>query len=227
MSRRWSPHMGARCRHRARRARGSRRRGGLCIVEDTDGRSEVFTDVVIGAHADEALALLAEPTADERRAARRLPLHRQRRGAPRRPRADAEAPVGLGELELHRRHATPSAERPLCVSYWMNYLQTLPTKRQLFVTLNPVARARAGAASSRPSTTPIRCSMPARSRRRTSSGACRARATPGSAAAISATASTRMRCSPASPSPRRWARRRPGPPRRRASPRRRVLEAAE
>jgi predicted NAD/FAD-binding protein len=28
--------------------------------------------------------------------------------------------------------------QPLCVSYWMNRLQSLPTRRQLFVTLNPV-----------------------------------------------------------------------------------------
>ena len=29
------------------------------------------------------------------------------------------------------------AGSPVCVSYWMNRLQALPTERQLFVTLNP------------------------------------------------------------------------------------------
>ena len=54
---------GSRVRSAARRVV---RQAGLSIVEDRDGRGEVFTDVVIAAHADEALALLAEPSADER-----------------------------------------------------------------------------------------------------------------------------------------------------------------
>lgn len=29
-------------------------------------------------------------------------------------------------------------ETPLCVTYWMNRLQSLKTRRQLFVTLNPI-----------------------------------------------------------------------------------------
>jgi predicted NAD/FAD-binding protein len=32
---------------------------------------------------------------------------------------------------------SPEAERPLCVSYWMNYLQSLQSRRELFLTLNP------------------------------------------------------------------------------------------
>ena len=53
------------------------------------------------------------------------------------------------------------AERPLCVSYWMNHLQSLKTQRQLFLTLNPTAGAEAGQRHRARSTIRTRCSMAA------------------------------------------------------------------
>lgn len=118
-------------------ARRITRNGGLTIVEDRDGHGEVFTDVVIAAHADEALALLSEPTADERRllgAFRYTPntavLHDDASLMPK------QRSVWSSWNYLGREGA--GDDRPLCVSYWMNALQKLPTKRQLFVTLNPI-----------------------------------------------------------------------------------------
>ena len=113
------------------------RRAGLSIVEDRDGRGEVYTDVVIAAHADEALALLAEPSAEERAilgAFKYTPntaiLHDDVALMPKRRSVwSSWNYIGVDDVE---------ADRPLCVSYWMNALQKLPTKRQLFVTLNPI-----------------------------------------------------------------------------------------
>src|SRR5690606_6975285 len=48
-------------------ARQVHRDGGLVSVEDASGETQVFTDVVIAAHADDGLALLADPSADEKR----------------------------------------------------------------------------------------------------------------------------------------------------------------
>ena len=124
-----------------------------------------------------------------------------------------QAQVGVGELELHRRRAT-DADRPLCVSYWMNCLQKLPTKRQLFVTLNPSRAPRPESViRSFDYTHPLFDARRARRAGRAVAAA-GARATPGSAAAISATASTRMHCSRGLPSPKRSARRRRGRPSR-------------
>jgi uncharacterized protein len=113
------------------------RQSGLSIVEDTNGKGEVFTDVVIAAHADQALALLADPTPEEREvlgAIRYTPniavLHDDPALMPRRRSVWASWNYVGGTAE-------DDAGRPLCVSYWMNHLQSLPTRRQLFVTLNP------------------------------------------------------------------------------------------
>lgn len=99
-------------------------------VRDVHGGVARYDHVVIGTHADQALALLDEPTADERallgafRYSRNLTvLHSDKSLMPRRRRAWA-AWNYIG------------ADGGLCVTYWMNRLQGLPG-RDLFVTLNP------------------------------------------------------------------------------------------
>ena len=47
------------------------------VVTDADGESERYDHVVIATHADQALAVLADPAADETRTARRVPLQPQ------------------------------------------------------------------------------------------------------------------------------------------------------
>lgn len=107
-----------------------RRTGEGVVVQDGRGGVERFDHVVIGAHADQALAMLAEPTMQERallgafRYSRNLTvLHMDRSLMPRRRRAWASWNY-IG------------ADDGLCVTYWMNRLQGLPGQ-DLFVTLNP------------------------------------------------------------------------------------------
>lgn len=107
-----------------------RRTGEGVVVQDGRGGVERFDHVVIGAHADQALAMLAEPTMQERallgafRYSRNLTvLHTDRSLMPRRSRAWASWNY-IG------------ADDGLCVTYWMNRLQGLPGQ-DLFVTLNP------------------------------------------------------------------------------------------
>lgn len=107
-----------------------RRVDGQVEVLDSQGRKDRFDHVVIGAHADQALAMLAQPTDAERallgafRYSRNLTvLHSDASLMPRRRRAWAAWNyIGV--------------EGGLCVSYWMNRLQGLPGP-DLFVTLNP------------------------------------------------------------------------------------------
>lgn len=114
----------------SREATRVRRTHGRVEVMDNHGRTERFDHVVIGTHADQALAMLAEPTGQERsllgafRYSRNLTvLHSDASLMPRRRRAWA-AWNYIG------------ADGGLCVSYWMNRLQGLPGQ-DLFVTLNP------------------------------------------------------------------------------------------
>ena len=100
------------------------------VVGERNGRRERFDHVVIATHADQALALLAEPTEAEQgmlgafRYSRNLAvLHTDPALMPKRRRAWASWNY-IG------------SEHGLCVSYWMNRLQGL-AGQDLFVTLNP------------------------------------------------------------------------------------------
>ncbi|WP_363297277.1 FAD-dependent oxidoreductase [Brevundimonas sp.] len=107
------------------------------MVHDSQGGVERFDHVVIGAHADQALAMLSEPTDRERavlgafRYSRNLVvLHTDASLMPRRRRAWASWNY-IG------------SEEGLCVTYWMNRLQGL-AGQDLFVTLNPPRPPRPG-----------------------------------------------------------------------------------
>lgn len=108
-------------------------------VRLADGRNERFDHVVIGAHADAALACLQAPTLEEQRllgafryASNRAVLHEDPALMPRR-RAAWASWNHLGEIG-----ALPT------VTYWMNRLQPLETRRPVFVTLNPAVGPRSG-----------------------------------------------------------------------------------
>ena len=99
------------------------------------GTSETYDHVVIGAHADQALRMLADPDDDETRLLSRFRygrndtiLHTDARLMPRR----RSAWSSWNYLAPDRAPGTP-----LSVTYWMNRLQALPTRTDLFVTLNP------------------------------------------------------------------------------------------
>ena len=104
-------------------------------VEDVSGAVARFDHVVLAAHADEALALLAAPSAAEaevlgafRYSRNEAVLHADPALMPRRRKAWAS---------WNYLRARKAGEARLCVTYWMNALQGLPADTPLFVTLNP------------------------------------------------------------------------------------------
>ena len=110
------------------------RMGGRVVVADAAGTREAFDRVVVAAHADEALALLANPSADERAL---LGAFRYSRN---------EAWLHLDETFMPRRRAAWASWNHVAgadprdrasVTYWMNSLQKLATGANVFVTLNP------------------------------------------------------------------------------------------
>jgi predicted NAD/FAD-binding protein len=103
-------------------------------VRDVSGEARRFDHVVIAAHADQALAMLADPSNAES-----CLLSRMR--------------YGRNEAVMHRDASLMPARRRVwsswnylgtrdaaspCVTYWMNRLQPLATRDDIFVTLNPV-----------------------------------------------------------------------------------------
>ncbi|MEA2294479.1 MAG: uncharacterized protein QOE86_2118 [Solirubrobacteraceae bacterium] len=102
-------------------------------VTPRGGQPEAFDEVVIAAHADQALTMLRDPSAAEREVLGAIPyqlneavLHTDTSLLPRRRRAWASWNYHLRD----RRTGLPT------VTYWMNRLQSLQADREFCVTLN-------------------------------------------------------------------------------------------
>ena len=107
--------------------------GGVIVA--TDKCTDRYDRLIVAAHADEALAMLADPSEREQRllgafryTPNRAVLHSDPKLMPKR-RAVWSSWNYLGDRE--------DVSNDVCVTYWMNRLQTLGTCRDLFVTLNP------------------------------------------------------------------------------------------
>ena len=98
---------------------------------------ERFDYVVLAAHPDQALAMLADPGANEQRALgairyqpNRAVLHTDRSVLPRQERAWA--------AWNYERAADDGGEPRVCLHYLLNRLQPLPWRQPVIVSLNPV-----------------------------------------------------------------------------------------
>jgi predicted NAD/FAD-binding protein len=107
---------------------------GVTII-DQKGHSDRFDQVLIASHADQALGMLDTPSADERDllgafnyTVNTAVLHADAAFMPRRRR--------VWSCWNYMAVEQSESAHPLCVSYWMNRLQSLEG-RDLFVTLNP------------------------------------------------------------------------------------------
>ena len=115
--------------------RVARHPGGVTLT-DRKGREHRFDHVVIGAHANEALGMLAAPTRDETAllgaigyTRNKAYLHRDPARMPRR------RPVWASWNYLSGGHDDPGSHPE--VTYWLNRLQGLPGREDIFLSLNP------------------------------------------------------------------------------------------
>lgn len=108
---------------------------GVVRVRDTTGQWDSFDRVIIATHGDEALGLLGDASARERRilgafryTANAAVLHRDRSLMPRRRAvwSSWNYVADQGAIEV-----------PASLTYWMNRLQTLDGAPDIFVSLNP------------------------------------------------------------------------------------------
>ena len=110
-----------------------RRESARCWVRDAEGQVAHYDQIVIAAHADDALAMLEDASPQERAllgacryTKNRAILHTDRTLMPRRR-----------SLWASWNYVGDNAEGGCVVSYWMNNLQNLQCHEQLFLTLNP------------------------------------------------------------------------------------------
>lgn len=104
-------------------------------ITGTDGHRQRFDEVVLACHADAALEMLDDATDCERELLSRFRFSTNR--------AVLHTDTGFMPRRRHLwcawNYLRPegNAEDALSVSYWMNRLQPLETRTNLFVTLNP------------------------------------------------------------------------------------------
>ena len=121
--------------HRGRAAVSVRRDPTGVTVVDGTGAAERFDQLVIAAHADQAMGMLADPSPEERRVLgafryteNRAVLHADPALMPRRKRAWA----------AWNYLSNSAGDSDVSVTYWMNALQGIDPDRPLFVSLNPL-----------------------------------------------------------------------------------------
>ncbi|NBC32301.1 MAG: FAD-dependent oxidoreductase [Alphaproteobacteria bacterium] len=125
---------------------GIRRLPHAAIVRDAQGHEDRFDAVVLATHADQALALLEDPSPAERRTLgafqyqkNRAVLHRDAGLMPKRRRAWASW--------NYLASSDPADRHRVSVTYWMNRLQNLDPADPIFVSLNPLAEPAPGKAT--------------------------------------------------------------------------------
>jgi predicted NAD/FAD-binding protein len=103
-----------------------------------DGHREIFDEVVLACHSDQALRMLAQPSVAETEVLGAIPyqvnrviLHRDASLMPRQRRVWSSWNY-LSEPQT-------DAGSAVSVTYWMNSLQRLPTHNDYFVSLNPLS----------------------------------------------------------------------------------------
>ncbi len=124
--------------HTRRPIRGLKRSDTGVEVRLADGSRQRHDVAVVATHADEALALLEDPSAEEKRllgawrySENQVVLHTDVSWMPPQKRAWASW--------NYRRASVADDHAPIVLTYHMNRLQRLRTQRQYFVTLNPPA----------------------------------------------------------------------------------------
>jgi predicted NAD/FAD-binding protein len=111
------------------------REGSMSIVQTSDGEKESFDSVILACHADQALALLANPTLEEKLILcafqyqhNKAVLHTDESVMPRKKLAWSS-----WNYRIALRHGKPIPS----TIYWMNRLQQVSTKKNYFVSVNP------------------------------------------------------------------------------------------
>ncbi|HEY5337335.1 MAG TPA: FAD-dependent oxidoreductase [Rhizomicrobium sp.] len=108
---------------------------GVTIIDD-HGESARYDGVIIASHADQALAMLGDPSSEERELLSRFFYRPNKTVLHRDPALMPKRRMTWSSWNyLGKSNGQPGDD--LCVTYWLNKLQNIDRRTPLFVTLNP------------------------------------------------------------------------------------------
>ena len=124
-----------------RRAPPGREAAGLFV--STDAGTERFDEVVLACHSDQSLALLADPSAQERATLGAIRYHRNRAVLHTDTSVLPQRRLAWAAWNYERAAAGSREQAAVCLHYLINRLQPLPFKTPVLVSLNPLTEPRA------------------------------------------------------------------------------------
>jgi len=116
--------------------------GGAGVVVATDAGSERFDEVVLACHSDQSLALLADPTDDERSVLGAIGYHRNRAVLHTDTAVLPKSRRAWAAWNYERAAEGSREQAAVCLHYLLNKLQPLPFATPLMVSLNPLLEPR-------------------------------------------------------------------------------------
>ena len=108
------------------------------VTLQTHNGSERFDQVILATHADQSLAMLAEPTAQETATLSAIRYHPNRAVLHTDTSVMPQKKLAWAAWNYERAAHSNTESTRVCLHYWLNLLQPLPFTQNVIVSLNPV-----------------------------------------------------------------------------------------
>lgn len=114
-------------------------RDAYSVTLQTHQGAERFDKVILASHADQSLAMLAEPTAQEQDTLSAIRYHPNRAVLHTDTSVMPEKKLAWAAWNYERAAHDSTESTRVCLHYWLNLLQPLPFSQDVIVSLNPVS----------------------------------------------------------------------------------------
>ncbi|WP_353139332.1 FAD-dependent oxidoreductase [Limnohabitans sp.] len=108
------------------------------VTLQTHAGSERFDQVILATHADQSLAMLAEPSPQERATLSAIRYHPNRAVLHTDTSVMPQKKLAWAAWNYERAAHSNTESARVCLHYWLNLLQPLPFTQDVIVSLNPV-----------------------------------------------------------------------------------------
>lgn len=108
------------------------------VTLQTSAGSERFDQVILASHADQSLAILAEPSAAEQAILSAIRYHPNRAVLHTDTSVMPQKKLAWAAWNYERAAHDSTESTRVCLHYWLNLLQPLPFSQDVLVSLNPV-----------------------------------------------------------------------------------------
>jgi predicted NAD/FAD-binding protein len=108
------------------------------VTLQTHNGSERFDQVILATHADQSLAMLAEPTPQEQATLSAIRYHPNRAVLHTDTSVMPQKKLAWAAWNYERAAHSDTESTRVCLHYWLNLLQPLPFTQDVIVSLNPV-----------------------------------------------------------------------------------------